>query len=73
MTSKVSKSNEDWELVDQRLAEVRMSGHARLKAEAQLYRAQAIADALAALSASVKRAVKQVFDRPYNQPNTSIR
>ena len=73
MTNKISKSNEDWELINARLAEVRMSGHQRLKAEAQLARAQAVADTLVVLSATVKRAVKQVFARPYNQPNTSIR
>jgi hypothetical protein len=73
MTKKVSKSNPDWETINARLAEVRMSGIARIQAEAQLARAQAIADGLSALSASVKRAVKQVFDRPYHQPNSSIR
>ena len=73
MTSKVSKSNADWETINRRLAEVRLSGHQRLKAEAQLARAQAVADTLVVLSATVKRAVKQIFDRPYHQPNTSIR
>jgi hypothetical protein len=73
MTDKVSKSNADWETINQRLAEVRMGGHQRLRAQAQLARAQAVADTLVVLSATVKRAVKQVFDRPYSQPNTSIR
>jgi hypothetical protein len=73
MTEKISKSNADWETINARLSEVRMSGHQRLRAEAQLARAQAIADALVVLSATVKRAVKQVFERPYRQPNTSIR
>jgi hypothetical protein len=50
-----------------------MGGHQRLKAQAQLARAQAVADTLVMLSATVKRAVKQLFDRPYHQPNTSIR
>ena len=73
MTEKVSKSNPDWEMINARLAEVRMSGLARLQAEAQLARAQAIADTLVVLSTAVKRAVKQIFDRPYSAPNTSIR
>jgi len=73
MTKKVSKSNSDWKLIEDRLAEVRMSGFARMRAEAQLARAEAVADALAALSSSVKRAVKQLFDRPYHRPNPSIR
>ena len=73
MTKKISKSNDDWATIEARLAKVRMSGHARLRAQAQLARAEAVADALAALSSAVKRAVKHLFDRPYHQPNTSIR
>ena len=73
MEVKISKSNADWETIDRRLAEVRLNGLQRMKAEAQLARAQAVADTLVVLSATVKRAVKQIFDRPYNQPNTSIR
>ena len=73
MANKVSKSNADWEMINRRLAEVRLNGHQRLKAEAQLARAQAVADTLVILSATVKRAVKQIFDRPYRQPNPSIR
>jgi len=73
MTSKISKSNADWKTINERLAEVRMGGHQRLTAQAQLARAQAVADTLVILSATVKRAVKQLFDRPYHQPNTSIR
>ena len=73
MTRKISKSNDEWETINRRLAEVRLNGHQRLKAQAQLARAQAVADTLVMLSATVKRAVKQLFDRPYHQPNTSIR
>lgn len=73
MTKKISKSNEDWELINARLAAVRMSGYNRLKAEAQLARAEAVADALAALAAYLTRAVKQLFARPYHQPKISSR
>lgn len=73
MNREVSKSNEDWELIDARLAEVRLQGYERLKAKAQLERAEAFADALVWLSGAVKRAVKQLFDRPYHRPNASIR
>ena len=73
MTDKVSKSNAEWETMKARLAEVRMSGYHRLEAEAQLARAEAIADALVALSSWVKRAVKYLVDRPLHQPKTSIR
>ncbi|HUK04148.1 MAG TPA: hypothetical protein VLV90_03580 [Burkholderiales bacterium] len=73
MADKVRKSNAKWENVDARLAEVQMSSYARLKAQAQLERAEAIADTLVVLSATVKRALKQMFVRPYQQPNASIR
>jgi hypothetical protein len=73
MSDKVSKSNGEWELIEARLDEVGLSSYERIKAKAQLARAEAVADALAALSATVKRAVKQVFERPYHHPNTSIR
>ena len=73
MSDKVSKSNGEWELIEARLDEVSLSSYERIKAKAQLARAEAVADALASLSASVKRAVKRVFDRPYHQPNASIR
>ncbi|HVP09228.1 MAG TPA: hypothetical protein VMT02_06900 [Burkholderiales bacterium] len=73
MTKKISKSNAEWETIEQRLAEVRLSRFERVKAEAQLARAEAVADALAALSASVKRALKHLFERPYHHPNASIR
>jgi hypothetical protein len=73
MMNKISKSNDDWETIHARLAEVRMGGHARLRAEAQLARAEAVADALAALNSAVKRALKQAFSRPYHGPSTSIR
>ncbi len=73
MNSKVSKSNGEWELIEARLDEIGLSSRERAKAMAQLARAEAMADALAALSAGVKRAVKQIFDRPYHQPNAPVR
>lgn len=73
MTSKVSKSNAEWETIHARLAEIQMSSYARMRAQAQLERAEAIADTLAALSGSVKRALKHLFARPYHHPNASIR
>ena len=73
MNAKVSKSNGEWELIEARLDEIGLSSHERLKAKAQLARAEAVADALAALAASVKRAVKHILDRPYHEPNASAR
>ncbi len=73
MNSKVSKSNGEWDLIEARLDEIGLSSRERAKAKAQLDRAEAMADALAALSAGVKRAVKQIFHRPYHEPNASVR
>ena len=73
MNSKVSKSNGEWELIEARLDEIGLSSHERLKAKAQLARAEAVADALAVLAAGVKRVLKQIFDRPYHEPNASVR
>ncbi len=73
MNSKVSKSIGEWELIEARLDEVGLSSRQRLEAKAQLARAEAVADALAAVTAGVKRATKQIFDRPYHEPNASAR
>lgn len=73
MSTKVSKSNCEWELIEARLDEIGMSRHERLKAKAQLARAEAVADALAAFAAGVKRALKLVFNRPFHAPHAPVR
>jgi len=47
MTNKISKSNGDLAFFNSRIDEIRMSGHARLKAKAHLARAEAMADMVA--------------------------
>lgn len=73
MTEKISKSNADWETIEARLSQVKLSDHELIKAQAHLARAEAVADALAALASAVKRALKHAFERPYHHPNTSAR
>lgn len=63
MTEKISKPNADLEYLNSRLDEVRMSGHARIKAKAQLARAEAMADVLAAAAAGIGRLFRSLTTR----------
>ena len=45
MSTKISKTNDDLDYLYSRLDEVRLSGYERVKAKAQLARAEAFADA----------------------------
>lgn len=60
MNEKISKSNSEWSYVDARLAEVRLSGHDRLRAKAQMARAEAFAD----FAAAVWKAIGRLFQAP---------
>lgn len=71
MKSKISKTNEGLAFFTARLDEVRMSGPERLKAKARMAQAEAVADAVAAGIALIKRAVKALAPRPHRRPTTS--
>lgn len=58
MTKNVSKSNDNMDFLYQRLDEIRMSGHERLKAKARLAQAEAMADLLVAAAQAVTRLFK---------------
>jgi hypothetical protein len=64
VNSKISKANAESEYFDRRLDEIRMSGHARLKAKAQFAQAEAIADALVA----AVRGIGRLFGMPARKP-----
>ena len=55
MTSKISKTNADLAYFNSRLDEIRMSGYDRIRAKAQLARAEAIAEAIASLYSYASR------------------
>jgi hypothetical protein len=71
MNEKISKTNEGLDFFNARLDEVRMNGHERLKAKARLAQAEAFANAVSALFAIVKRALKAPAPRHYRRPTTS--
>jgi hypothetical protein len=70
MTRKISKTN-DMTYLKARLDEVRMSGYDRIRAEAQLARAEAVADAVADLFAWVKRVLTTRKPANFRRTSTS--
>ena len=63
MTAKISKSNDGLAYFNARLDEVRLTGTERLRAKAQMARAEAFADAVAAIYNTVAR-LFQGSDKP---------
>ena len=70
MNVNISKTNDSEEFFNSLLDEVRMSGHERIRAKAQLARAEAFADAAVALANLGKRLLKSLAPRPYRRPTT---
>jgi hypothetical protein len=68
MTGKISKTNADLAYFNDRLDEVHMSAYDRIRAKAQLARAEAMADALAAVFSYAKRLLTP---GSYRRPSTS--
>lgn len=64
MKLEVSKTNEYLAFFNQRLDEIQMSGHERLKAKARFAQAEAIADALFAAGHGISRFFKRLTTRP---------
>ena len=60
MNVKVSKTKQDLDFFNQRLDEIRMSGHERLKAKARFAQAEAIADAVFAVAQGMVRLFKRL-------------
>ena len=70
MKREISKTNADLAFFNSRLDEMRMSGHARLKAKAHLARAEAIADLIASAATAIAKLFKTSPARP-NRPAAS--
>ena len=60
MNVKVSKTKQDLAFFNQRLDQIRMSGHERLKAKARFAQAEAITDAVFAVAQGVARLFKRL-------------
>ena len=68
----ISKSNESKAFMQARLDEVRMSGHMRLQAEAQMARAEAIAEFLGELADGINRVLRKLVLRPFRKLTASL-
>lgn len=77
MNAKISKTNEK-EAFDRaaffnaRLDEIRMNGYERLKAKAQLARAEAFADAVITMAGGIRRLLRTLVVRPYRRLTASL-
>lgn len=60
MSENVSKTKQDLDFFNQRLDEIRMSGHERLKAKARLAQTEAIVDALVAVARAIARLYRRL-------------
>ena len=63
MTEKISKTNADLEYLNSRLDDVRLSAYDRIRAKAQLARAEAFADAFEFVVRGITR-LFQASDKP---------
>jgi hypothetical protein len=64
MNLNVSKTNEDLDFFNQRLDEIRMNGHERLKAKARFAQAEAVANALFTTAQWVAGLFRRLTDKP---------
>jgi hypothetical protein len=64
MRKNVSKTNQELDFFNQRLDEIRMNGHERLKAKARFAQAEAIADAVFAAAQGIARLFKRLTAKP---------
>jgi len=60
MNVKVSKTNQDLYFFNERLDEIRMSGHERMKAKARFAQAEAVADAIVGAAQGIARLFKRL-------------
>ena len=68
MSRKISRTNSEWDFLNARLNEVRMSDHERLRAKARLAQAETIVDAAFELIGFGKRVLKALAARPARHP-----
>jgi len=64
MKSNVSKTNQSLDFFNQRLDDIRMNGHERLKAKARFAQAEAVADALSVAIHWIARQFKRLAAKP---------
>jgi hypothetical protein len=64
MSKSISNSNSELDALTARLKEIRMPSYERIHAEAQLARAEALAEAIATAARFVKRLLRALILRP---------
>ncbi len=72
MNDKISKTKSEFDFLNARLDEILMSGHERIKAKAQLARAEAIADLFVAVAGGLKRLFKALVLKPFRRLTAAI-
>lgn len=72
MNKKVSKTNANPRDFSARLDQVRLSDHARLRAEANLARAEAMAELIARAAGAVKRLYRTALLRPIRRLTSAL-
>ena len=73
MNAKISKPNDDLDVLYRRIDQIRMSEQERLVAKARLARAEAVAGMLVAASNAVRRLVRSLAGRTGHRPAHSAR
>jgi len=72
MNVKYSKANQSLDFFNARLDEVKMSDYERIKAKAQLARAEAVADAIFAIGRGLRGLLKRLVLRPIRRMTASF-
>jgi len=71
VTAKISKSNANREFFNSRIDAMPMSFEDRVRAKAELARAEAFVEALTGLFGLVQRSLKSLADHTYHRPTAS--
>lgn len=72
MNALIRKTNSDLGFFNSRLDEIRISGHERLKAKAQLARAEAMVEAFFAIGRGLRGLFKSLLLRPLRRLTISL-
>jgi len=72
MTVRNSKTNDKLDLLNARLDAIQMADYERIRAKAQLARAEAMADLIAAIGRGLRRLLRTLVVRPIRRLTASL-
>ena len=72
MTARNSKTNDKLDLLNARLDAIQMADYERIRAKAQLARAEAMADLIAAIGRGLRRLLRTLVVRPIRRLTASL-